>query len=154
MLSYRRRVDRLMVVLDQNGPREENAFSFILEYVEMYSWRHIFHVGRSGIIMAFSTVTKPFRKGLVCITNETFDLKNEANAIYQGPQRPIFWHAPSQKIALAKMISITFKNYFVTQILHDKWLMSDAFSLLKFQIKSFALINKSIINSTSLTENQ
>jgi hypothetical protein len=25
-----------------------------------------------------------------------------------------------KKIALAKMISITFKNYFVTQILHDK----------------------------------
>ena len=54
------------------------------------------------------------------LQNETFDLKNKANAIYQGPQRPIFRHAPSQKIALAKMISIILKNYFVTQILHDK----------------------------------
>ena len=57
---------------------------------------------------------------IICYTNETFDLKNKANAIYQGPQRPIFRHAPSQKIALAKMISIIFKNHFVTQILYDK----------------------------------
>ena len=89
--SLRKRVDRLRLLWTRMGPDRK-----MRSLLYQSTWKCTHDVISSMLEDLASSWLFPL------LQNETFDLKNKANAIYQGPQRPIFRHAPSQKIALAK----------------------------------------------------